>query len=163
MILESAHPSPFSANHGFFGNNHFIKANEFLKESRSSKQKEIIKLMLEVDKKYSYRNLMSMRKFYLVSLNIFILLPSTIVIILICIYQTYLYYKSPNKSKNASYSVDDDDSFWILGFIYNNPNDPSVFVNKRFGAGWTVNIGSPKGKILFILPFVIILLSLIFI
>ena len=32
LILESAHPSPFSANHGFFGNNHFIKANEFLKE-----------------------------------------------------------------------------------------------------------------------------------
>ncbi|MDY6065119.1 MAG: uracil-DNA glycosylase [Finegoldia sp.] len=32
LVLESAHPSPFSANRGFFGNNHFIKANEFLKE-----------------------------------------------------------------------------------------------------------------------------------
>ena len=32
LVLESTHPSPFSANHGFFGNNHFIKANEFLKE-----------------------------------------------------------------------------------------------------------------------------------
>lgn len=28
--LESAHPSPLSANRGFFGNNHFAKANEFL-------------------------------------------------------------------------------------------------------------------------------------
>lgn len=32
LILESAHPSPLSAHSGFFGCNHFIKANEFLKE-----------------------------------------------------------------------------------------------------------------------------------
>lgn len=31
LILESAHPSPLSAHYGFFGNNHFKKANEFLK------------------------------------------------------------------------------------------------------------------------------------
>ncbi|HWB33846.1 MAG TPA: uracil-DNA glycosylase [Candidatus Paceibacterota bacterium] len=30
LVLESAHPSPFSANHGFFGNGHFKKANEYL-------------------------------------------------------------------------------------------------------------------------------------
>ena len=33
LILKSAHPSPFSANRGFFGNNHFIKINEFLKSN----------------------------------------------------------------------------------------------------------------------------------
>lgn len=32
LILESAHPSPLSAHSGFFGCNHFMKANEFLKE-----------------------------------------------------------------------------------------------------------------------------------
>ena len=31
LILESAHPSPLSAYHGFFGNNHFLKTNEYLK------------------------------------------------------------------------------------------------------------------------------------
>lgn len=31
LILESAHPSPFSADR-FFGNKHFSKANEYLKE-----------------------------------------------------------------------------------------------------------------------------------
>ncbi|MDR0975556.1 MAG: uracil-DNA glycosylase [Christensenellaceae bacterium] len=30
LVLESAHPSPLSASRGFFGCNHFIKANEFL-------------------------------------------------------------------------------------------------------------------------------------
>ena len=97
------------------------------------------------------------------NLNTLVLWLPTILMIFVAIYQVYLYYKSPNKSKSASYSVDDDDNFWILGFIYNNPDDPSIFVNKRFGAGWTVNIGSNKGKIFFILPFIIILLSLIFI
>lgn len=31
LILEGFHPSPFSARHGFFGCNHFIKANEYLR------------------------------------------------------------------------------------------------------------------------------------
>ncbi len=38
LVLESAHPSPLSAYNGFFGNNHFKKANEFLK---SKELKEI--------------------------------------------------------------------------------------------------------------------------
>lgn len=31
LVLESVHPSPLSAYNGFFGCNHFIKANEYLK------------------------------------------------------------------------------------------------------------------------------------
>ena len=31
LVLESAHPSPLSAHSGFFGNGHFVKANEFLR------------------------------------------------------------------------------------------------------------------------------------
>ncbi|MFK7899505.1 MAG: uracil-DNA glycosylase [Cyclobacteriaceae bacterium] len=30
LVLESAHPSPFSVHRGFFGNKHFSKANEYL-------------------------------------------------------------------------------------------------------------------------------------
>lgn len=33
LVLCSAHPSPLSAYNGFFGNNHFKKANEFLKQN----------------------------------------------------------------------------------------------------------------------------------
>ncbi|HRP89565.1 MAG TPA: uracil-DNA glycosylase [Edaphocola sp.] len=32
LILQSAHPSPLSAYHGFFGNKHFIQTNEYLKQ-----------------------------------------------------------------------------------------------------------------------------------
>jgi uracil-DNA glycosylase len=38
LILESAHPSPFSASQGFFGNNHFKKANEFINYHRGSQE-----------------------------------------------------------------------------------------------------------------------------
>lgn len=36
----------------------------------------------------------------------------------------------------------DDDTFWKLGLIYYNPNDPSIIVEKRFGIGWTLNFGN---------------------
>ncbi len=32
LVLESAHPSPFSAHSGFFGNSHFSKTNAYLRE-----------------------------------------------------------------------------------------------------------------------------------
>lgn len=93
--------------------------------------------------------------------NVFVMWTCTISLILASIYQMYLYYKSPSKSKTAVYSVDDDDNNWLLGTFYNNPNDPSLFVQKRFGVGWTVNIGNTKGKILFISPFIILIVILI--
>ena len=33
LILESVHPSPLSANNGFFGNHHFSRCNEFLEKN----------------------------------------------------------------------------------------------------------------------------------
>jgi uracil-DNA glycosylase len=33
LVLEAAHPSPFSAYNGFFGCKHFSKTNEFLKQN----------------------------------------------------------------------------------------------------------------------------------
>ncbi len=35
----------------------------------------------------------------------------------------------------------DDDSYWKWGVFYYNPQDPSLFVEKRFGIGWTFNFG----------------------
>jgi uracil-DNA glycosylase len=32
LVLESVHPSPLSASRGFFGNRHFSRCNDFLKE-----------------------------------------------------------------------------------------------------------------------------------
>ena len=37
LILESAHPSPFSAYSGFFGSQHFSKTNNYLEEKQIEK------------------------------------------------------------------------------------------------------------------------------
>jgi uncharacterized membrane protein len=42
----------------------------------------------------------------------------------------------------------DDDRYWRGGLLYVNRADPAVFVPKRFGIGWTVNFGNPRGLLL---------------
>lgn len=37
----------------------------------------------------------------------------------------------------------DDDQYWKLGQFYFNKNDPSIFLEKRFGIGWTNNWAHP--------------------
>ncbi|MDY4602526.1 MAG: uracil-DNA glycosylase, partial [Bacteroides uniformis] len=39
LVLTSAHPSPLSAYNGFFGNKHFSKTNDYLREHG---EKEIV-------------------------------------------------------------------------------------------------------------------------
>ncbi|CQR45908.1 hypothetical protein BN1058_00149 [Paraliobacillus sp. PM-2] len=50
----------------------------------------------------------------------------------------------------------DEDRYWKGGLVYFNPNDPSVFVEKRFGIGWTLNFANPIGYFVLILPIVLI-------
>lgn len=56
----------------------------------------------------------------------------------------------------------DDDARWVLGLFYYNPGDPSVFVEKRSGIGYTVNFGHPLGWAFFlgIIAFVVLVLVL---
>lgn len=37
-----------------------------------------------------------------------------------------------------------DNRVWYLGGFYVNRDDPSIFVEKRFGIGYTINFGNPK-------------------
>src|SRR5699024_12277234 len=37
----------------------------------------------------------------------------------------------------------DDDMYWKLGQFYVNKNDPALFLEKRFGVGWTINFANP--------------------
>lgn len=51
----------------------------------------------------------------------------------------------------------DDDRFWKFGIFYYNPDDPALFLEKRFGIGWTFNFARPM--IWFILIGFILLIS----
>ena len=37
----------------------------------------------------------------------------------------------------------DDDERWKLGILYLNRDDASLFLPKRFGIGWTMNLAHP--------------------
>ncbi|MFJ7726844.1 DUF1648 domain-containing protein [Neobacillus sp. NPDC097160] len=52
----------------------------------------------------------------------------------------------------------DEDDYWKGGLFYFNKNDPSIFVEKRFGIGWTLNFANPIGYLVVIVPLIIILL-----
>ncbi|HET8843370.1 MAG TPA: DUF5808 domain-containing protein, partial [Ktedonobacteraceae bacterium] len=65
--------------------------------------------------------------------------------------------KTPDDLAQTPNLYRDDDRYWFAGFCYYNPNDPALFVPKRFGGGWTVNFGHRGGK-LFLLIIVLVLL-----
>lgn len=52
----------------------------------------------------------------------------------------------------------DEDQYWRGGIFYFNKNDPSIFVEKRFGVGWTINFANPLGYFIIFLPLIIIFL-----
>ncbi|MGG0718012.1 DUF5808 domain-containing protein [Robertmurraya massiliosenegalensis] len=51
-----------------------------------------------------------------------------------------------------------EDSYWKVGLFYFNKNDPSIFVEKRFGVGWTINFANPFGYLIVLVPLIVILL-----
>lgn len=55
-------------------------------------------------------------------------------------------------------SAFDADNHWKGGLFYFNKNDPSIFVEKRFGIGWTINFANPIGYLLLFIPLLLILL-----
>lgn len=51
----------------------------------------------------------------------------------------------------------DDDQYWKAGIFYVNKSDPSIFVEKRFGVGWTVNFGHPISYVILFVPIILII------
>lgn len=44
----------------------------------------------------------------------------------------------------------DDDKYWKLGQFYFNREDPALFLEKRFGVGWTINFARPLAWLIFL-------------
>lgn len=61
----------------------------------------------------------------------------------------YLYFRFVRVKKPKGLVLDDD-AKWILGMFYYNPSDPSVFVEKRAGIGFTVNFARPAAWVFFL-------------
>jgi uncharacterized membrane protein len=46
-------------------------------------------------------------------------------------------------TSNPSVVNRDDDANWVGGLVYMNREDPAILVPRRFGVGWTLNLGHP--------------------
>lgn len=58
-------------------------------------------------------------------------------------------------NKGQTVPTQDMDQYWKMGQIYFNPKDPAIFVEKRFGIGWTLNFGNKLGW-LFIIAIIVL-------
>lgn len=54
-----------------------------------------------------------------------------------------------------------DQSHWRGGIFYVNTDDPALFVEKRFGFGWTLNFGRPMAWVLSLLLLVLIAVAVL--
>jgi uncharacterized membrane protein len=52
-----------------------------------------------------------------------------------------------------------DDRHWFLGAIYHDRNDPAIFVERRFGVGWTLNVANPWAIVALIVLLAIVILT----
>ena len=47
------------------------------------------------------------------------------------------------KATEDDTSSPSDDAYWKWGMFYFNKDNPDLFVEKKFGVGWTVNFARP--------------------
>ena len=85
-----------------------------------------------------------------------------IVLFIVIIYMVYKTIKDNKEEEQEDtenlddYIENDDDKYWKIGMFYVNKNDPSIFVEKRYGIGYTINFGRIESILMFIALIVII-------
>lgn len=68
---------------------------------------------------------------------------------------------STGKDEFSGYYYEDDNLWKIGNTIYYNPQDPSIFVKKRYGPGYSVNAARPLGMIIVVMAMFIICFALL--
>ncbi len=74
-------------------------------------------------------------------------IPAAVLLIPFAAFLVFLLVWSRRASGDATGEATPDEC-WILGGIYYNRNDPALFVQKRFGVGYTVNFGNRRSWVL---------------
>jgi uncharacterized membrane protein len=89
--------------------------------------------------------LLGIRDFWIVLAPMFVLLAIVLVgtyILMFRVGQGGSRLKEPLEAETLNTNVNDD-TYWKLGLFYFNPNDPALFVEARFGVGYTANLSRP--------------------
>lgn len=67
-----------------------------------------------------------------------------------------------SENADASLLPVDDDQYWKWGLFYYNPNDPAIWIEKRFGIGWTLNFANPLAVGFFVVLLLVIAAGILF-
>ncbi len=99
--------------------------------------------------------------------TVWIMMIFTLIVTIGAVYLTITVGQGGSRVKiedlNASDEIDRDlDQYWKLGQFYVNPDDPAIFIEKRFGIGWTLNLGNKKGWLFLVGLLIIIALGIYF-
>jgi uncharacterized membrane protein len=85
------------------------------------------------------------------------------IFIIACLIGVIVYAMRKGLGQNEDSSAKDDRLWRLGGFVYFNKQDPSLFVTKRAGIGWTPNFGHPLSWVIMVgiiaVPLAIILIS----
>lgn len=86
-------------------------------------------------------------------------------VFLILTFGTVYYYMKRSKAINEQFkeldsleSSPSDDQYWKWGLFYYNKDNPDLFIEKKFGVGWSVNFARPG---IWIFLFIVIVLPLL--
>jgi uncharacterized membrane protein len=71
-------------------------------------------------------------------------LPVLALMLLIFALTAYGFRRLPANAKGEPVGDRTPDECWKAGMIYYNPDDPALWIEKRFGIGWTINMGNPR-------------------
>lgn len=90
-----------------------------------------------------------------------LLICGVLIVIILVLFLPMPHFRKKASTSDAHPRTDlvfrDDDRYWYGGgFLYNNPDDPALFVPRRFSFGWTINFGHPQAR-----PFLITILVLL--
>ena len=96
---------------------------------------------------------------YLLSVGIFVLIT---IIISLFMGQSGNRLKIDKDKVESKFDDIDDDVHWKAGMLYYNPQDPSLWVDKRMGIGWTLNFGNKLSWIFMAIIISIITISIMF-
>lgn len=92
-----------------------------------------------------------------------LMLSGCIIPIFISVIMIYYYIMlgSLKPKDKTLYTIESNDENWIYGIIYYNKQDPNLTVEKRLGAGWSINMAHPLGKTLTFITIILISISLL--
>lgn len=84
---------------------------------------------------------------FLMSISPILFLISTGLCLLFTISMFWIYFRFVRVKEPAGPILDDDEK-WVLGIFYYNRSDPSTFIEKRMGIGYTLNFARPLAWVL---------------